>query len=184
VLERETAVAKDLVKQGKKKQAMTVLKKKKFQEQLLARSEAQLQTVQEMIDSVEFAQLQKSVFDGLKAGNEVLTALNKEMSVEKVNQLMEETDEAMQTHREIEEALAGHLTAEDTSAVEGELEALEQSMMKEKAAAMPAVPTAEPTAKGKGKEPAEEEQEEEPAEEEEKPKDVKKEKTKRVAVAV
>lgn len=169
------------MKQGKKKQAMTVLKKKKFQEQLLAKSEAQLQTVQEMIDSVEFAQLQKSVFDGLKAGNEVLTALNKEMSVEKVDKLMEETADAIQTQKEIEDALAGHLTAEDNTAIEGELDLLEQAMTKEKVAAMPAAPAAEP--EGKGKAPAATEPEPEP-EDPEPEKVEKKVKPKPEAVAV
>jgi len=103
-----------------------VLKKKKRQEQLIAQSEAQLDNVSQMIDSVEFAQMEKDVFEKLKSGNEVLTALNKEMSIEKIDALMEETEEALAVQREIEEALAGHLTTEDDADIEEELAALDE----------------------------------------------------------
>lgn len=49
VIERENQVAKELLKAGKKKQAMLALKKKKFQEQLLEKSEQQLANIQEMV---------------------------------------------------------------------------------------------------------------------------------------
>lgn len=47
------------------------------------------------IDSVEFAQMEKRVFDGLKAGNEVLKEIHAEMSVEAVEELMADTKEAL-----------------------------------------------------------------------------------------
>jgi len=124
VVEKEKEAARQLLKAGQKDKALLVLKKKKRQEQLIAQSQAQLDNVSQMIDSVEFAQMEKDVFDKLKSGNEVLTQLNKEMSVEKVEALMEETEEALAARREIEEALAGHLTPEDDAEIEEELAAL------------------------------------------------------------
>ena len=141
MIEKEKEVARQLLKNGQKDKALLVMKKKKRQEQLLAQSEAQLDNVQQMIDSVEFAQMEKDVFDKLKAGNETLTALNKEMSVEKVEALMADTEEALAAQREIEEALAGHLVGDtDDAEFEDELAALDEEEEEEIAAKMPNVP--------------------------------------------
>jgi len=140
VVEKEKETARQLLKAGQKDKALLVLKKKKRQEQLLAQSEAQLDNVSQMIDSVEFAQMEKDVFDKLKSGNEVLTALNKEMSIEKIDALMEETEEALAVQREIEEALAGHLTTEDDADIEEELAALDEAEEEELAAKLPDAP--------------------------------------------
>lgn len=143
VVEKEKETARELLKSGQKDKALLVMKKKKRQEQLLAQCEAQLDNVSQMIDSVEFAQMEKDVFDKLKSGNEVLTALNKEMSVEKVEALMSETEEALAAQREIEEALAGYLTTEDDADIEEELAALDAEQEEELAAQMPDVPETE-----------------------------------------
>jgi len=126
VVEKEKETARQLLKAGQKDKALLVLKKKKRQEQLLAQSEAQLDNISQMIDSVEFAQMEKDVFDKLKSGNEVLTALNKEMSIDKIDALMEETEEAIAVQREIEQALSGYLTTEDDQDIEEELAALDE----------------------------------------------------------
>jgi len=140
VVEKEKETARQLLKAGQKDKALLVLKKKKRQEQLLQQSEAQLDNVQQMIDSVEFAQMEKDVFEKLKSGNEVLTALNKEMSIEKIDALMEETEEALAVRREIEEALAGHLTSEDDAEIEEELAALNELDEEDVAAQLPDAP--------------------------------------------
>jgi len=161
VVEKEKETARELLKAGRKDKALLVLKKKKRQEQLLHQSEAQLDNIEQMIDSVEFAQMEKDVFDKLKSGNEVLTQLNKELSVEKIDALMEETEEALAVQREIEEALAGHLSTEDDAEIEDELAALNDEEADEVAAKLPDAP--------KSKVVVEEEEDEE---EEEAPKKV------------
>lgn len=100
-------MAKELAKAGKKKQAILALKKKKMQEQMLSKAEASLENVQTMVDSVEFAEMEARVFEGLKAGNEVLKELNEEMSIEKVENLMEETREAME-YQDVRQASSNH----------------------------------------------------------------------------
>jgi len=156
VVEKEKETARQLLKAGQKDKALLILKKKKRQEQLIAQSEAQLDNVSQMIDSVEFAQMEKDVFDKLKSGNEVLTALNKEMSIDKIDALMEETEEALAVQREIEEALAGHLSSEDDAEIEDELAALNDMQDEENEEIVSKMPDA-PKAK------AEEEEEEEEA---------------------
>eukprot|EP00727_Mastigamoeba_balamuthi_P011498 m51a1_g6971 hypothetical protein (218) ;mRNA; f:103746-104630 len=143
VIWRELQIAKELNAAGKRSQALIALKKRKYQQKLLERSEQQLTTVQQMVDDVEFAQMEAQVFEGLRKGNEVLAALNKEMSVEQIEDLMAETQEAAAYQREIDQAMSGLLSPEDQADVDEELAALERSVA---ITAAPAAPTAEPVA--------------------------------------
>jgi len=88
-----------------------------------------------MIDSVEFAQMEQKVFESLKAGNEVLKEIHSQMSIDEIDQLMEDTQEAIAYQKEIEEALSGQLTSEDEDAVLEELEELEKATLE-----LPSVP--------------------------------------------
>jgi len=127
VIERENEVARELLKQGKKKQAMLALKKRKYQEQLLEKSEQQLANIQDMVDSIEFSQMEKRVFDGLKAGNEVLKEIHSEMSIDAVEDLMADTQDALDYQNEIDKLLAGKLSDQDEEDILAELDALEKA---------------------------------------------------------
>jgi hypothetical protein len=72
VIDRETAIAKELLHKGDKKRALLALKKKKYQTGLLDKTDAQLLTVEDLIGSIEFAAVQQRVFEALKTGNSVL----------------------------------------------------------------------------------------------------------------
>jgi len=104
VVARETEIARQLLKEGKKKQALLALKKKKYQEVLLTKSDNQLSTLQEMIDSVEFAQIEQKVFESLKDGNQVLKEIHSQMSIDEIENLMLDTQEAITYQKEIEDA--------------------------------------------------------------------------------
>jgi len=126
VVERETQIAKQLLQQSKKKQALLALKKKKYQEGLLDKTNNMLMNLEEMVNSIEFAQMEKEIFDRLKTGNETLKEIHKEMSIEAVEQLMEDTQEAIQYQKDVSDVLAGKLTQEDEDDVLKELEEIEQ----------------------------------------------------------
>lgn len=51
------------------------------------------------VSSIEFTQIQATVMKGLEMGNEVLTQLHKEMSLEKVERLMDQTKEGVAYQR-------------------------------------------------------------------------------------
>lgn len=70
---------------------------KKFKEQQIKQADDHLLTVLEMLDTVEWETQQLQVFEGLKAGNSILNAIHKEMTVEAVENLMLETEEAQET---------------------------------------------------------------------------------------
>jgi charged multivesicular body protein 6 len=145
VLAKETEIARALLKEGKKKQALLALKKKKYQEQLLEKTEVQLSNVHEMIDSIEFAQMEQKVFQGLQEGNKVLQEIHQQMSLEEIDQLMQDTQEAIDYQRQVEDALSGKFTDADEEDIMSQLEQLEKECItNELAEKMPSVPEEQP----------------------------------------
>lgn len=108
---------------------MTALRQRKFQTQLLSRTDEQLQTLQDLVATIEFTQIQATVVHGLEQGNTVLKQLQKEMSLERVEKLMDETREGVEYQKEIDDALQSSMSAEDEEAVQRELEQLQAEQM-------------------------------------------------------
>lgn len=81
---------------GDKPRALTALRKKKYQETLLAQTDSQLEQLEKLTANVEFARIQKDVVFGLEQGTRVLQQINAEMGgLEHVEKLMGETAEAI-----------------------------------------------------------------------------------------
>mmetsp|Transcript_19519 Transcript_19519/g.39515 ORF Transcript_19519/g.39515 Transcript_19519/m.39515 type:complete len:231 (+) Transcript_19519:87-779(+) len=125
-LEKEMAMAKQLIKQKKKKKALLVLKKKKYLETLVERTDKAILNTEKLVDSIEYASMQKQIFDAMKAGNDCLKEIQSEISIEEVEKLMEDTEEAIAYQEQISETLAGSLTNDDELAVDEELAQLEK----------------------------------------------------------
>jgi charged multivesicular body protein 6 len=123
-LEKEKELARELLKQGKKEQAKLLLKKKRFAESMLVKTDAQMDNLEQMVHSLEFAQIELQVVEGLKKGNESLNAMHKLMSLEDVERIMEDTQDAVEYQRQIDELLGQNLTQEDEDEVLKELEEL------------------------------------------------------------
>jgi charged multivesicular body protein 6 len=126
---RETEIAKACLKQGEKAKALLALRRKKYQESLLSKTDAQLEQLEKLTSSVEFALVQKDVLYGLQQGTNVLKQINKEMGgLEGVEKMMGESEEARRYQQEINEALAGQMSNEEEDEVEDELERLEREV--------------------------------------------------------
>ncbi|XP_041830744.1 charged multivesicular body protein 6 [Melanotaenia boesemani] len=125
-LEKERLLAKQLLKDGKKEKALLLLKKKRYQDQLLDKTENQISNLERMVQDLEFAQIEKKVIDGLKVGNECLKKMHEVMSIEEVERIMDETQDSIEYQRQIDDMLAGSLSQEDEDAVLAELEAITQ----------------------------------------------------------
>lgn len=92
---RETEVAKQCLRNGQKDKALLALRRKKYQESLLAKTDQQLAQLESLTSDVEFALVQKDVLFGLQQGTAVLKAIHKEMGgLEKVELIMSESEEA------------------------------------------------------------------------------------------
>ena len=109
-LEKEKELAKKLLKEGKKDRAKLLLRKKKFQEGLLEKTDAQLDQLERLVHDIEFATIQKQVLDGLKSGNEALEKANTMFSLDEIEDIMADTQEAVEKQREIDSLLSGQLT--------------------------------------------------------------------------
>ena len=59
------------------RKAKLLLKKKRYLEGLLGNTDTQLENLQQMVDTIEFTQIEVKVVDGLKQGNEALNQLHK-----------------------------------------------------------------------------------------------------------
>lgn len=108
--DRETAIAKECLARDDRRSALLALRRKKYQESLLAKTDAQLEQLEQLTGQVEFALVQKDVLYGLQQGTKVLHAINKEMGgIEGVEKLMGETEEA-RAYQEVRLEFATGLT--------------------------------------------------------------------------
>nr|XP_058964046.1 charged multivesicular body protein 6-A-like [Pocillopora verrucosa] len=125
-LEKERQLAKKLLQEGKKNEAKLLLRKRKYQEQILERTDSQLENLKEMIQdvmhAVKLAWLEIQVADVLKQGDEILKKMQEIISIKDVEKMMDETKEGTKCQREIDQLLCGSLTQEDEDAVSQELE--------------------------------------------------------------
>jgi len=95
ITDRETEIAREFLRQGNKSKALLALRRKKYQETLLAKTDQQLAQLENLTSDVEFALVQKDVVFGLQQGTSVLKEIHKEMGgLDKVEMIMGESQEA------------------------------------------------------------------------------------------
>ena len=63
-----------------------------------------------MVHDIEFATVQKQVIDGLKDGNLALEKANAVFSIDEIEDILADTQEAVDKQREIDALLSGELT--------------------------------------------------------------------------
>ncbi|KAI1820954.1 charged multivesicular body protein 6 [Xylaria intraflava] len=127
--DRETDIARQMLAAGDEKRARLALRRKKYQEQLLVKTDAQLAQLEQLTRNVEFALIQKDVVFGLQQGTRVLKEIHAEMGgIEHVEKLMGETADAIAYQKEVSDMLGGRITNQDEDEVEDELVALEREI--------------------------------------------------------
>lgn len=73
-----------------------MLRKKKYQEKLLENTDAQLETLEKLTSDIEFAQVESQIIDGLKVGNAALKKIHEVLSIDEVEQILDETRESVE----------------------------------------------------------------------------------------
>ena len=134
------------MKRGQKSKAQLALRRKKYQESLLSKTDAQLEQLQKLTTDIEFAAVQKDIMFGLQQGTAVLKQIHTEMGgIENVEKLLEENEEARAYEKEINELLGGQLSNADEDEVDSELQALDVEVNGVEASeeALPDVPMGE-----------------------------------------
>ncbi|GAA5962380.1 hypothetical protein JCM8115_001471 [Rhodotorula mucilaginosa] len=140
VLAREREIAAESLKAGNKSRALIALRQKKYQETLLSQTDSQLETLQKLVQSIEFSLVEKDVLYGLKQGNEVLKQLNKEMDLATVEKLMDDTREGIAYQEEVSALLSSRISAQDEEDVLAELAALQAEQV-QAGVSLPEAPT-------------------------------------------
>lgn len=168
VLDRENEIARVCIRRGDKRRALLALRKRKYQEQLLAKTDDQLEVLENLTQSIEFALVQKDVLFGLEQGNKVLKQINQEMSIERAEQILEDSAEAIAYQNEISEMLSSNMAQADEDEVQKELEALEKEEVA-KRVNIPDAPKLPLKQENRQEEEAEEEEEQEPSQRQKQP---------------
>jgi charged multivesicular body protein 6 len=99
------------------------------QEKLLRQTEGQLLTVEELVGSIRFAEVQLEVFAALQEGKDALQAINSQMDLDAVEQLMDDTEEALAMQADVDVLLGGvegQFSAEDERELEQELREMQE----------------------------------------------------------
>lgn len=73
-----------------------MLRKKKYQEKLLENTDAQLETLEKLTSDIEFAQVESQIIDGLRVGNAALKKIHEVLSIDEVEQILDETRESVE----------------------------------------------------------------------------------------
>ncbi|KAF9462123.1 Snf7 family [Collybia nuda] len=125
ILDREGVIAKTHLAAGQKDRAIVALRRRKYQQSLLLKTDGQLETLEQLVSTIEFSLVEVSVLQGLKQGNDILKEIHKEMNIDAVERLLEETHEAREYQREIGEMLSNSLTTDEKDSVQEELRQLQ-----------------------------------------------------------
>ncbi|KAF8898860.1 Snf7 family [Infundibulicybe gibba] len=145
VLDREQVIARTHISAGQKDQAIIALRRRKYQQGLLLKTESQLENLEQLVSTIEFSLVEVSVLHGLKQGTEVLKEIHKEMNIENVEKLLEETQDAREYQMEINEMLSNNLTLDEEDAVQNELKGLQDDIVHSaRLVEMPTVPSTKP----------------------------------------
>jgi len=124
VIERETELAKELMKEKKRDQAKLCLMKKKHQINLLEQVRGNIYNLEQLSSTIEWRIAQNEIIERLAMGRDVLQELQAQASVEDVEDIMLDTEEAIQIQNEIFDLLGGKLTEDDNEEILAELEEL------------------------------------------------------------
>jgi Snf7 len=90
------AQVKELIALRLKNRALLVLKLKRFKEKELDKIESKLMTIQTQINDVEWASINVSILNAIEAGTKELNRIHEERSVEDVQLLIDESNEAIE----------------------------------------------------------------------------------------
>lgn len=140
-IDRDKDVARQLISDGKKDRALLLLRKKKRLESKMITLDLHLDKLEQMVSDIEFATIQVELVDGLKIGNDALKEINQLLSVESIESILGETQEAAAKQKELTELLSGVQEGEeDEASLLAELE----SIVEKDAPILPEVPQEEP----------------------------------------
>eukprot|EP00884_Botryococcus_braunii_P006950 jgi/Botrbrau1/16256/Bobra.0066s0041.1 len=138
--DKDSAVARELVSAKRKDRALLVLKMKKLREQQLDSAQKYFLNVLQVLQNIESAQMTNTLYTVLKEGKDAVASLQKVVTLDDVEQLMSDTATAKDYQEQMQQALSAGLTTEEDEDALQELDKLEQEVLQEDMAELPAPP--------------------------------------------
>lgn len=128
VCNSQEKLARTSVREKQYEKARFYLKAKRQQEAIITRSYDQIETLERLIGTIESKLVEKDVFESLQSGNFLLKQLNTEMSMDKVDQVMDDLEEERLKVDEVSAALASgsDLTEADQLEIDEEFARLQR----------------------------------------------------------
>ncbi|KAI7697424.1 Charged multivesicular body protein 6 [Sarcoptes scabiei] len=142
-IQNEVEIIKKLSQQGNKK-ALLLLKKKKFTEKMLEKTDRELMTIENLIMDIEYKNVEQNVLKGIEVGNEALKQLNSLFSIDKIEALLEETEEGIQKQKEINELITGIKEIDEIAMDDDELNEELENILDDQTIELPEVPSEQP----------------------------------------
>ncbi|KAG4303350.1 hypothetical protein PCANB_000318 [Pneumocystis canis] len=125
-LNTKEAVKKSF-EQGNKQKCLYLLKRKKHYQELFEKACAHIETVENLISTIEFALIEEDIICILRQSSYLLKEIHKGMSLESVSKLMDQTKDSIICQNDISLALSN--TSEDKEDFLKELEELQLYML-------------------------------------------------------
>lgn len=131
VIDKQTTLAREALAHNKVKEAKFYLRCKKRQQSVVDNTYSQLSNLEDLIRTIEFKLIEKDVLYGLQQGNEVLKSLNAEMSVERIDGILDDLEEEKVKVEDVQDrlGLGSQLNNGEELQVEDELHQLEADVL-------------------------------------------------------
>lgn len=140
VIDKQMEGARAALRESKPEKAKIYLKLKKQQQTVVGSTYEQLAKLEGLIGTIEFKLIEKDVYNGLMEGNKVLKKLNAELSVDKIDKVMDDIEGEVLRTDEIADLLGSKLSLVEELEVDGELRALELEVLGAKGPELPHLP--------------------------------------------
>jgi len=133
--------AREMIRKKRKDKALFFLKVNKFKTKKIGQLEDQMLNLVTMVEDLKSSEDNLSVFEAMKAGNDELKKIQKQMPIEEVQRVMDESAESAELMDEISSVLGADADGVDDAAVMAEFKQLEDIEAAEIAQQLPQVPS-------------------------------------------
>lgn len=122
VAQKQHDLARQAMQDGKTEKAKFYLRSKKHQQLVIDTTYTQVENLEKLIGTIEFKLIEKDVMYGLQQGNATLKRLNQEMSVERIDGILDDLNEETVKVDEVLDMLGMQLSNKDETEVDEEFE--------------------------------------------------------------
>lgn len=117
-----------MVAENQRQRALVVLKVKHALQKSIEQAQTMRFNLEQVLSEIEFKQLETDYVQKLRTGTKLLQNIQRNLSIEEIEHLLEETNEAIEFQNRVTEVLGSYSLMEKDESLEQELEQLETEM--------------------------------------------------------